>query len=140
MNIRGEDPCENYADLDRRWTVYPGSAFTRCIHPHWGSCGIDMGMGSRQGASLLHCAACGFSMCHTNLFRIGKATTTICRRGCGVVESIDHVLLQCPCYSTPCERMVFRCASLGLAFSVDMMLCHPGVHRLTECIFTALCD
>ena len=48
-----------YLDLSRCWHGYEGAAFTRTIHVDWRDDGLDLGMVTRSGRSLVHGAACG---------------------------------------------------------------------------------
>ena len=124
-----------YMDLSRCWSSYGGAVVTRSIHPEWGSTSISLSMGSRFGASCVHGASCGYSMLSDHLFSIGKATSSLCRNGCGVTEDLDHILLHCECFSEPRSRIRSLCLTLGITFCVRNLLAHPKVHPLTEEIF-----
>ena len=129
-----------FLDLTRCWKVYPGSACARELHPVWGKTAISLEMMSRYGASLLHGAVCGYSMLRGHLFSIGQCPTELCRYGCNVQESLEHVLLECQRCDVLRDEVSSACRRNGLAFTVRILMCHPSMHLLTEKFFVLFVD
>ena len=104
---------------------------TRCIHPDWSS-GIDMGMVSRLGRSLVHGEACGNGVLVGDGYRGGCESDELCRWGCGVSETLDHVVFTCPGYSRHRSGIVRACEGLGLAFSLRNLFTRQELLPLAE--------
>ena len=72
----------------------------------------------------MHGAARGTSIFRGEL-RGNHVRDITCRGECGVPETMDHVLLVCPCYSEERGRARRVCDRKGITFSVRNMLTDP---------------
>lgn len=93
----------------------------------------------RLGNSLVNGAACGHSILRTNTLR-NRTASDLCRRGCGESETLEHVLLVCPCYSEQRARIVSICTRARVDFTVVNALTHPRLLASTESLFLAVHD
>ena len=68
--------------------------------------------------------------CH--LFSIEKSASNRCRYGCGVIENLEHVLFSCIKCSAIQMKVLALCKEKELNFSLEILMCNPSVHLLTE--------
>ena len=104
-------------DTNRCWESYKGAERTRKIHLDW-STGVNMGMITRYGRSLVHGEACGNRISRSDGYR-GFHGSRLCRGGSNEDETLDHVLFRCPCYSRERSRIFQRCQELEVKFSIS---------------------
>ena len=131
--LRDDGPLRDalYMDLTRCWSDYQGAAITRFLHPEWKSDNIDMGMRTMFGRSLVHGAACGRGILGVD----SVSGVMFCRGGCLVDETLDHVVLHCPCYSRQRSRLRDVCSRVGVGFGVRTVMNNPQVLPVTEDLF-----
>ena len=81
---------------------------------------------------------CGNGILSDDRFRRGYSGPVDCRWGCGVTETLDHVLLHCSCY--PVQESVMRgvCVRECLDFTVRNLMTHPGLLHHVEKFFLAI--
>ena len=127
-----------YADLDRCWSVSSGAVRTHALLPEWMRREDHLRSHSRFGSSLLNGVLCGSSELRVDLSKACRVSSCLCRRGCGVQETVEHVLLDCGFYSELRERLMLRCRELGFEFCIRTLLVEPQVYPLTEEILQAL--
>jgi len=126
-----------FMDLTEFWRQHHGPEITRELYPDWRESNREIGGHCRYGRSLVNGAACGYSILRTNRLMFRHVADS-CRRGCGVRETVDHVLLVCPCYSEQRARIASVCKRVNIEFSVDTALCHPQVLPETETLFLSV--
>ena len=126
-----------FTDLTNFWSNYTGATVTKGLHDAWRADNIHMGMVTRLGRSLIHGAACGNGIFRGDLdFCVGHDTT--CRGGCQTVETMDHVLLECPCYATERLRVKSVCNRMNIRFCMRNMLTDPELLPSVEDLFIAV--
>ena len=91
-------------------------------------------MTTKYTSSLLHGAACDCDIFGTG-YGGGCIQSRTCRHGCSTEETVAHVLLDCPYYSKQRSRVSRACYRLNIPVSLKNLLCHPGLHLLTEAFF-----
>ena len=87
-----------FSDLTRVWLSNDKGKIAHRLHQKWQIRDLNLNGNSRLGSSLLHGAACDYSILQEFQFSIGKCKSNLCRCGCGVNESLEHVLLVCKQY------------------------------------------
>ena len=126
-----------FRDVNRCWRSYEGAVLTRSIHPDWSS-GIDMGMRSRYGRSLVHGEVCGNGLLERGGFRGICAGHELCRRGCGVMETLDHVVFSCHGYSRQRSSIACVCKRLGVVFNLRNLFTRKELLPLAEELLLAV--
>ena len=61
--------------------------------------------------------------------------TDLCQDGCGVSETLEHILPECPCYSKQRARLCTVCWQHGVSLTVRSALTHSKLLPHTESIF-----
>ena len=129
-----------YGDLDRCWKKYEGAARTKSLYVSWEQSVINLDMSSKIGTSFLHGAACGSGVLKCDMLKIGVKACQKCRKGCSVLETLEHIILECPHYKNCYSRLVRECQKLKLKVTVQNAMCHPALHVLTERFFKVLSE
>ena len=127
-----------YMDLTRVWRGSGSINMTGYIHEDWTSETIDLNSSTRLGRSLVNGAACGNGILRDDRSRRGYSGPVSCRWGCGVIETLDHVLLHCSCYPVQRSAMCDVCVREGVDFTVRNLMTHPGLLHHVENFFLAI--
>ena len=128
-----------YTDLSRCWREYPGAETARRVYPTWVMENREIGGGDRFGSSIVNGAVCDYSILRTNRMTT-RTGTSLCRRGCEVEETLEHVIFDCPCYSEQRAMITDVCFRANIQFSVRNVLVHPDVLPFTRKLFRAIVD
>ena len=104
-----------FTDLTLYWKGSKGARDSHLIHDTWCNRIIGMNMSNRESVCLYHEVACGSSMLRDTLRRKGLGDG-LCRHGCGIDETMDHVFHECSAYSS----LRVRVRNLCIRFSIDM--------------------
>ena len=127
-----------FRDLDKHWQNYEGAERTKQLHGTWSKTTINLNMRHKHGTSLLHGASCGTGVLKCDLSKSGVVGSEKCRKGCQAIETLEHIILECPHYDTCRATLRSECLKLNLDFTVNNAMCHPSLHLLTEKIFVLL--
>ena len=128
-----------FQEVNRGWKNYEGAAMTRHIHPDW-MAGVDMGMRSRIGRSLVHGEACGNGLLVGNGYRGGGSGQELCRKGCGVAETLDHIVFSCHGYSRQRAGIIHVCGRLGCVFNLRNLFTRKELLPLAEELLLGVFD
>ena len=128
-----------YKDVNRCWKVYEGAEVTRRIHPDW-STGVDLGMVTRYGRSLVHGEACGNGNLRNRDHGCDGPGGGMCRHGCGDNETLDHVLFDCPIYSKERSEMRRICSNLGICYNIQAVFTRKELLPLAEELFLRIAN
>ena len=111
-----------FAELTSLWKASDHAKFTRVIHPVWSKRQLPSLMHSKCTHSWYHSVALGRGPFRDRLKVMGKRDCDMCRYGCNVTESPEHVLLHCRHVEK--SRKVLRriCGKRGVQFSMKMLL------------------
>ena len=123
-----------YTDLTKCWREYRGARVTRDLYNTWNSKNAELGMNTRLGRSLVNGAVCGYSILRTNRLS-NRGGSDLCRGGCRVSETLEHVLLECPCYSKQRVLLHKTCRKCGVSLTVRNALTHSRLLPHTESLF-----
>ena len=95
-------------------------------------------MRNKLGTSPLHGASCGTGVLKCDLSKSGVVGSEKCRKGCQAIETLEHIILECPHYDTCRAKLRSECLKLNLDVTVINAMCHPSLNLLTEKIFVLL--
>ena len=123
-----------FAELTSLWNASDHAKFTRLIHPEWSKRQLPSTMHSKCTHSWYHSVALGRGPFRDRMKEMRKRDCNLCRYGCNVVESPEHVLLYCRHVEK--ARGVLRriCVKRDLRFSIKTLLCNShlqiGIEKL----------
>ena len=81
-------------------------------------------MFSKITTTWYHQVAVGRGRFRNYLFKINKAKSPLCRFGCNVPETVDHILLKCEALSTERKCIKDTCVGNGITFKINNILTH----------------
>ena len=111
-----------FAELTSLWEASDHAKFTRVIHPVWSKRQLPSLMHSKCTHSWYHNVALGRGPFRDRLKVMGKRDCDMCRYGCNVTESPEHVLLHCR-HVEKSRKVLHRiCAKRDLQFSMKTLL------------------
>ena len=87
---------------------------------------------SKFSTSLYHQYAVGRAPTKSMLCSWNKANSTKCRRGCGVIESVEHILFNCSHYSNFRNDLQIECLKLNLPYNLSTLLSNNHLKTLME--------
>ena len=93
---------------------------------------MDMGMVTRYVRSLFHGEAFGNGILRAQRYEHEKGCDRLCRRGCGVEETLDHVLFDCPSFDREPARFNKLCSKLGIEFGIKTIFTRKELLPLLE--------
>ena len=111
-----------FAELTSLWKASDHAKFTRLIHPVWSKRQLPSLMHSKCTHSWYHSVALGRGPFRDRLKVMGKRDCNLCRYGCNVVESPDHVFLHCRHVQKSRKALIRICEKRGLQFSMKTLL------------------
>jgi hypothetical protein len=121
-----------FLELTGSWRSSSLSRFTYSIHPQWKSIILSSHMISKFSTSLYHQYAVGRAPTKAMLCSWNKANSTKCRRGCGVIESVEHILFNCSHYSNFRNDLQIECLKLNLPYNLSTLLSNNHLKTLME--------
>ena len=123
-----------FAELTSLWKASDHAKFTRVIHPEWSKRQLPSLMHSKCTHSWYHSVALGRGPFRDRLKVMGKRDCNLCRYGCNVIESPDHVLLHCRQVEKSRKVLHRICAKRDVQFSIKTLLTNShlqiGVEKL----------
>ena len=72
------------------------------------------------------------------LFKINKTKSSLCRFGCNVPETVDHILLKCDVLSTERKCIKDTFVGNGITFKINNILTHPTLKTPVEMLLTVI--
>ena len=132
-----------FAELTSIWKISEHAKFTRAIHPEWTKRHLPSHVHSKCTHSWYHRVALGRGPFRERLRVIDKRVCDLCRYGCGVCESSEHVLMHCTHVNRARNALRRTCEKRNLTFSMRNLLCDShlqiGVEKLIT-DFMKSCD
>ena len=111
-----------FAILEKMKFASDHAKFTHVIHPVWSKRQLPSLMHSKCTHSWYHNVALGRGPFRDRLKVMGKRDCDMCRYGCNVTESPEHVLLHCR-HVEKSRKVLHRiCAKRDLQFSMKTLL------------------
>ena len=124
--------------LDLMWKHEDKGAWTRRLIPTWVSTPISSKMYSKRGSVRQLQMISGHYQCNAFRHRTKQIGSPLCRHGCECDESITHILLHCPHYSTQRDTLLSTLATHDLQPSVRNMLIHERATIATQIFLSSI--
>ena len=121
-----------FAELTSYWNSMSLSILTRRIHPIWEERVLNRSMKCKLANSYYHRYALNRGPSNELLFNWQKCDSPLCRSGCGIVENIDHIFIDC-CHNEHL-RIELRsiCLKNNITFSIQSIFSNPKLQEATE--------
>ena len=111
-----------FNELTDIWKHEPSCKQLHNIHSDWRPRSYCRRSVSRVTISCYHTLACGAGYLRSWSHRIKLSPSPNCRHGCNVSETAEHILLDCPFYTSARNSVCKLCVSHGLDISQNTFL------------------
>merc|ERR1712035_85777 len=111
-----------FNELTDYWTQADSCKNLHLIHNDWQPRKFSNKSLSRVTTSCYHTFACGHGYLRAWSHRIERISSPNCRHGCGIPETSEHILLECPFYNTERKSICKLCESMNLNVSQQTFL------------------